>query len=224
MNKILPLSAFLFFFAACSNDAANEPKATDSISNTVITDELPEEEEIAPVAEVFTTLDSNFNTGSFYDSGTDSLRQARLAKIDSGSLKEFVPYLIYNADSSLAIDPYSYNYIIQERNGTRRISDAGPDVEIALIDVKQGTRRRIWFGGPSTAILDAKWKNKNELWLSGIESLDTAGFQPFILSIDIANKQVQRWQSDEIVKTEVNDVLRRKLEAQANAPKTNRVF
>ena len=223
MNKILLVSTLLFF-AACTNDAADEPKVSDSMSNTVITDELPEEDEIAPVAQVFTSLDSGFNAGSFYESGIDSLQLTQLAKIDSGNLEEFVPYLIYNADSTLAIDPYSYNYVIQDRNGTKKVSQAGPDVEIALIDIKQNTRRRLWFGGPSTAILDAKWKNKNELWLSGIESLDTAGYQPFILAINVTNNQVQRWQSDEIVKTQVNDILKRKLEAQANAPRTNRAF
>jgi len=220
---ILPIG--LLFFMACTNNADQQaPTPTDSITGDVITDELPEAEELAPVTEVFTTLDSSFNTGSFYQSGIDSVSFSQLTKIDSGSLKEFVPYLVFNADSTLAIDPYSYNYVIQKRQGRYKVSEAGPDVEIGLVDLKQNARRRLWYSGPASAILDAKWKSKTELLLSGVEQLDTAGYQPFVLVIDVTDNHVQRWQSDEILDGQVNDVLKQRLEAQLNASRTNRVF
>jgi hypothetical protein len=221
---ILPIG--LVFFLACTNNADQQATPpTDSVTgSTVITNELPQEDELQPVTQVFTKLDSTFNAGSFYQSGIDSVRYAELSKIDSASLKEFIPYLIFNADSSLAIDPYSYNYIIQKRNGKYRLSEAGPDVEIGLIDVKQNVRRRLWFSGPAAAILDAKWKNKTELWLSGVEQLDTTGYQPFVLEINVTDNHVQRYQSDEALNGPVNDVLKQKLEAQLNAPRTNRAF
>lgn len=221
-KHILPIG--LLFFLACTNNADKQATPADSATNVVITDEIPEEDELEPATQVFSSLDSNFNTESFYESGADSVRFTQLSKIDSGSLREFVPYLIFNADSSLAIDPYSYNYIIQQRNGKQKVSEAGPDVEIALIDVKQNTRRRLWYSGPAAAILDAKWKNKTELLLSGVEQIDTAGYQPFVLEINVANNQIERWQSDEMITGQVNDVLKQKLEAQLNAPRTNRVF
>jgi hypothetical protein len=219
---ILPFG--LLLLAACSNEADQQASPTDSAGTTVITDELPEDEELASVTQVFTSLDSTFNAGSFYEAGADSVQFSQLSQIDSGSLQEFVPYLIFNADSSLAIDPYSYNYIIQQRNGKQKVSEAGPDVEIGLVDVKRHTRRRLWYSGPAATILDARWKNNTELWLTGIEQLDTAGYQPFVLAINTANNQIHRWQSDEILNGQVNDVLKQKLEAQLNAPRTTRVF
>jgi hypothetical protein len=224
MKKLL-LPIGLFCVVACSNNADQKAAVPNDSSqgNAVIIDELPEEE-LAPVTQVFTSLDSNFNTGSFYPSGVDSVQNAQLAKIDSGSLKEFIPYLIYNADSSLAADPYSYNYIIHQQKGKTKVSEAGPDVEIGLVDLKQNTRRRLWYSGPAAVILDAKWKNNNELLLGGVEQVDTAGYQPFVLVINIANNHIDRWQSDEMLTGQVNDVLKQKLEAQLNTTRTTRVF
>jgi len=224
MKKIILPIGFLFFMACTNNADQQATPPTDSGDGTVITNELPEAAELAPVTDVFTTLDSNFNAGSFYQSGIDSVSFSQLSKIDSGSMKEFVPYLIFNADSTLAIDPYSYNYIIQKRQGRYRVSEAGPDVEIGLVDLKQNARRRLWYSGPAAAILDAKWKSKTELLLSGVEQLDTAGYQPFVLVIDVTDNHVQRWQSDEILDGRVTDVLKQRLEARLNAPRTNRVF
>ncbi|HYH15122.1 MAG TPA: hypothetical protein VD794_07880 [Flavisolibacter sp.] len=224
MKRIILPIGLLFFIACTSNTDQQATPTTDSIEGAVITDELPEEDELAPVTQVFTTLDSNFNTGSFYQSGIDSVSFTQLSKLDSGSLKEFVPYLIFNADSSLAIDPYSYNYIIQQRKGKYKVNEAGPDVEIGLVDLRQNARRRLWYSGPAAAILDAKWKDKTQLLLSGIEQLDTAGYQPFVLIIDVTDNHIQRWQSDEILEGPVNDVLKQKLEAQLNAPRTIRAF
>lgn len=224
MKKLL-LPIGLLCLVACSNNADQKAAPSDSIQGTaMVTDELPEEEKLAPVTQVFTNLDSNFNTGSFYPSGIDSVQYAQLAKIDSGNLKEFIPYLIYNADSSLAADPYSYNYIIHQQKGKTKVSEAGPDVEIGLIDLKQNTRRRLWYSGPAATILDAKWKNKNELLLGGVEQIDTSGYQPFVLVINVTNNHIDRWQSDEMLTGQLNDVLKQKLEAQLNATKTTRAF
>ncbi|ANE51778.1 hypothetical protein [Flavisolibacter tropicus] len=220
---ILPIG--LLWLVACSNNADQKATPTESSKGTtVVTDELPDKDELAPVTQVFTNLDSNFNTGSFYPSGIDSVQYAQLVKIDSGSMKEFIPYLIYNADSSLAADPYSYNYIIHQQKGKTKVSEAGPDVEIGLVDLKQNSRRRLWFSGPSSLILDAKWKSKNELLLGGVEQIDTSGYQPFVLVINVTNNHIDRWQSDEMITGQLNDVLKQKLEAQLNATKTTRAF
>lgn len=220
---ILPIG--LLWFVACTNKADQQATPSDSSQGTtVVTDELPEADELAPVTQAFTNLDSSFNVGSFYPSGIDSVQFTQLSKIDSGNLREFIPYLIYNADSSLAADPYSYNYIIHEQKGKSKVSEAGPDVEIGLIDLKKNTRRRLWYSGPAAVILDAKWKNKNELLLGGVEQIDTAGFQPFVLVINVANNHIDRWQSDEMLTGQVNDVLKQKLEAQLNASRTTRAF
>lgn len=224
MKKFL-LPIGLFWLVACKNNTDQKASPTESSQGTtVVTDELPEEEELAPVTQVFTSLDSNFNTGSFYPSGIDSVQYAQLAKIDAGSMKEFIPFLIYNADSSLAVDPYSYNYIIHQQKGKTKVSEAGPDVEIGLVDLKQNTRRRLWFSGPAATILDAKWKSKNELLLGGVEQIDTSGYQPFVLVINVTNNHIDRWQSDEMLTGQVNDVLKKRLEAQLNAIKTTRAF
>jgi hypothetical protein len=224
MKKLLLPLGWLFFIA-CTNNVDKQATPVDSSAGgTVVTDELPEAEELGPITKVFTNVDSTFNTGSFYPSGVDSVPSTQSYQVDSGSLRAFAPVLIYNTDSSLAIDPYSYNYIIHQQQGQQKVSEAGPDVEVALIDLKNNTRRRLWYSGPAAAILDAKWKNKNELLLGGAEQVDTAGYQPFVLVVNITNNHIDRWQSDEMLKGPVNDVLKQRLEAHLNATRTTRAF
>src|SRR5215217_1777480 len=107
----------LIFFSgllACNN--------TDNVVNVVNSeqDTLQEavvDNEVAEVKRSFPQLfqylkkqDSTFSEDSFLLSGENKVETVPPAPIDSAKLKPFHKYLIYNSDSSLALDLYSYNY------------------------------------------------------------------------------------------------------------------
>lgn len=223
MNKLLLCCCVLLFFWSCNDATEGQGEHTDTKAINP-QEKASLEDDLLPVTEVFTQLDSSFNRGSFYESGIDTLDRKTPTPLDTTGISAFIPFLIYNEDSSMAIDPYSYNYVILQRGGQQKVSEGGPDVEVSLIDLRQKTKSRLWFGGPSSQLLDLQWKNKEELWISGTEEMDSAHYQPFVLSINTRDLTIQRWSSDELLQGEKKDLLKQRLQAKLNATRTNRAF
>ncbi|GAA4337895.1 hypothetical protein GCM10023184_33960 [Flaviaesturariibacter amylovorans] len=93
-------------------------------------------------------------------------------------LAQWKPYLMYNADSSLAIDLYSYNYVLRRRGGKTTLEEGGPDFEVGLIDLAKGTRRRLFFTGTAASVLDAAWTDSRTVLLAVAEVRSDDGFRP----------------------------------------------
>ena len=156
------------------------------------------DQEVATVKQSFPQLfqylrqqDSTFSEDSFSIAGENKVEAVAAMPVDSARLKPFQKYFIYNSDSSLALDLYSYNYIDTSRNGQNRLEEAGPDSEAAVIDLKNKTRRRVFFGGPSTTLWDAKWISPQELLLIGAESHEEGKVIPTIWQVNLKDTAMQ---------------------------------
>jgi|GEM_PF-1977782 len=204
------LFGVVLLFLACNNSAEDQQATEDSISGTIIINEL---DSISTISNSFVQLDSSFDQTSFSKVSERTIQEAEDMPLNAEQMLPFMPYLIYNSDSSKAIDPYSYNFIINERKGTRRVDDAGPDFEIGLIDVKSKTRRRIWFSGPAARIIEAKWKSNHELWLAGVEEVSAESYIPFILEIDTRTNKAASYESGDTIQMTGQSGLRQALEA-----------
>jgi hypothetical protein len=182
-----------FFFYACSNEAARPEEETVEPTEQIAA-EAENSELQSSFPQFFTylsTQDTSFSIQNFEQNESMAMDSTKAFPVDEKQLQPFSDYLIYNTDSSLAIDLYSYNYIPVRRNGRTVLEQGGPDTEIAVIDTKDSTRRRIFFSGPGVSIQQAKWQDKNTVFLAGVEEVSENALKPILWKINIPHKTVQ---------------------------------
>lgn len=90
--------------------------------------------------------------------------------------------LVYNADSTLAVDIYSYNTIIEQTaSGLREARGGEPDQEVAVIDCRKKTRTRLLFCGPACSFQRAGWMDEETVAVMGLTDEDGDG--TFVASV-----------------------------------------
>lgn len=208
------LLACALVVAACNNSDS----VAKNVTNTDTLQEVVVDDEIAVVRQSFPQLfqylkqqDNTFSEDSFSLSGEDVVEPIDPTPIDSTHLKPFQKYLIYNRDSSLAIDLYSYNYLVTNQDGQSRLEEAGPDSEAAVLDLKRGTRRRVFFGGPLQTLWDAKWTGLDELLLIGAEAHGDGILIPTIWKVNLRDSSMQVFAYQGQVKADMNNYTAQKL-------------
>jgi hypothetical protein len=181
----LLLLAGLVVAMSCSNPATETPPepAEDSASSG---------ESAVPVQafpgfiRFLQQQDSAFDPSRMTGGEIEQAQTMAALPLDSAAIRPFKPYLLYNTDSSLAIDLVIYNYFPHER-GTRLVfEEAGPDYEAAVIDFRSGQRRRLLFFGTSGRIMDARWLDDHTIAMAG--SMSQKGdslFQPAVWIFDV---------------------------------------
>jgi len=193
---------FLFFAAlvtGCTNDAENSTSKEDSV--LIINAETEPATEVAPqpFADLFSflqTSDSGFSTAYFQDfSSSSALDTLAALPIEKKHLAQYASYLIYNPDSSMAIDPYSNSYLIVKKDGYNKLTSGSPDTEVAIVDFKKGKRQRILYFGPSYMVIDAKWKSDKTVLFAISEVISNDKISPEIWEVDLNTftKKVSRY-------------------------------
>ncbi|MBO9684367.1 MAG: hypothetical protein J7502_17160, partial [Flavisolibacter sp.] len=152
IKKFIP---FLLAIAivACNSSSDKEDKETIEEEEVPYVDPVKQEINSAFPAtyQFFSTEDSSFDASKFQQMSSEVANSPDLKLSDR--IQSYSPLFVYNADSSFAIDLYSYNVILRKRNGKITVNHAGPDTEVGLIDLKNKTRKRIYFGGSSSTVL-----------------------------------------------------------------------
>ncbi len=178
--------------AACSNNA--DAPATDVTTTTP-----PPDSSEAVAANAFPQLyayleqqDATFSADSFTLTGESELPKEPAQPLDEARLQPFKPFLIYNADSSRALDMYSYNYVVVSKNGATQLEEGEPDAEASVIDFKKGLRRRIFFGGPGHVLWDARWTAPDQLLMIGAEAEENSSSAvPAIWQLNLKDTSMQ---------------------------------
>lgn len=192
MKKLLFLLGFALFLAACNNSNNNTANADTTAARG---EDEPEAEVDAETAllqnnmpQLFAYLrnsDSSFSPQQFDMTGTRDLDTSVTTPVTEKQMEMFRTCLVFSPDSSQALDLFSYNYVlVPTRDGSIRAEQGGPDTEAALIDFKSGIRKRIYFSGPSSALLDARWLPDGTFLLAGGEVLTRNRLLPFIWKVD----------------------------------------
>ncbi len=191
--KNLFLYSVFALLVSCSNNADTTAETFDS---TLL--EMPEEDasvssqfqtSFASLYTYLKTRDSSFSPEQYEFAGKNVLDTSINNPLNKQQVEAFYPCLIFNSDSSLAIDLYSYNYTLKPATG--KLEESGPDTEVGLIDFKANSRRRIYFSGPAAAIVDAAWQQDGKILLAGAEMIELERIKPFNLSIDLDSRQVE---------------------------------
>ncbi|HEX2607808.1 MAG TPA: hypothetical protein VHK91_10530 [Flavisolibacter sp.] len=224
MRKWMALSMMALSLAACNNQAETEKTAAVDSMETEVTTEGP----------VRPDLKSTFPELYRYIAGqqpefTSHLEEAILLTIDSVPVRsfkkediaDFLPYLRFNADSTLALDYVTYNYILQRRNGTTSLTGGGPDTEVALLNFKDSTRRRILFRGPSETILDAYWEDPETVVMAGAVSHGADSASLVLYRYKRGSSALELYEQKEPVPGSVSSYAETVLNA---PPKTSRGF
>jgi len=196
MKKLLTVSFCALLFFACGNDDAS-PVQPDVV--TAPDGEEPEASEFAPLAPLFSffqNADPSFapqHFQDFYPAGV--LDTLSAAPVEKDRLAPFLPYLIYNKDSSLAIDSYSNNYLLKNNGGGTKLVNGNPDTEVALVDFKTNRRQRILYFGPSYMLMDAQWKGDSTVLFAISELIEGDKISPEIWEVDLKTftKKVSRY-------------------------------
>jgi len=200
-NCIYILALTSFFVVACSNSTDPKPPADDT---TVIEEAAalqPINLTFPELYQYFKSQDSSFVAGGFEEGETVVKPDSAAFKMDSAELKTFSPYLLFNADSSYAIDLVSYNFYPQKRKGEIKMQEMGPDFEAALIDMKTKDRKRLLFFGASGAnILDAKWIDYSAAVIAGaIEWNGADSLRPAMWKVNTKEKTLQQFTYNKMI-------------------------
>lgn len=204
MNKLWSLALAALVLAACNNSTSNAPATEAEPMEQTETGEL--NSGVTQLQQSFPNLfaylaqqDSSFAPDHFTPGTPGKIERMPPVPLDSAQLKPFESFLIYNSDSSKAIDLFSYNYIITRRNGQVKLEEAGPDTEVALIDVAANTRKRIFFSGPGAVVFEARWNGDNEIVMAGAEQLADNQLKPMLWQYNLTDSVVQVFSYDEAV-------------------------
>ncbi len=88
--------------------------------------------------------------------------------LDKDFLKTYESILVYSPDEKKVLDLGSYGTVIKKNGkGQTRIQSGEPDIEVAVIDLQQKKRRRIFFSGPGSLIEKGFWMNDSTVVLAG---------------------------------------------------------
>jgi len=214
MKKLVAACLFTGLLTACNTNG--DTKATAMPEDTV--QEADADADVAQVQAAFPNVytylknqDSSFSEDNFLPSGEAEVQPAPTTPIDEAHLEPFRPYLIFNSDSSRALDLYSYNYIIDNRNGSNKLEAGSPDSEAALIDFTAKKRRRIFFGGPSFALWDGKWIDAGNLLMIGAETGTDTNLVPSIWKINLKDTSIQVYTYQGTVQADMNGYQKSKL-------------
>jgi hypothetical protein len=194
MIKYFSLLA-LMVLVGCSNNQNSKEQQNSDTTETKEPHVDPVSQEINTAfpyeCHFFSSQDSSFTAAKFAEASNGVSDDPYLNLSDE--VKDFEPYFLYNSDSSFAVDLYSYNILLEKENGKTVAEAAGPDTEVGLIDLKNKTRKRIYFGGTSSAVLDAKWINKQQFLLLTGEIIDKENFRPQVLKYTVTTNAMNEF-------------------------------
>lgn len=212
-KKFIPF-ILVFGLLACNNNSSSETENKEAVEEVEEPYADPVKQEISsafPAAyRFFSIQDSSFNAYKFEQMSSDTANSPDLKLLETSN--SYSPLFIYNADSSYAIDLYSYNVVLHKRNGKTVANHAGPDTEVAVIDLKNKTRKRIYFGGSSSAVLDAKWINNDELFLLTGEIINQSQFQPLLLQYKVTDNSTNKFVYSDTLQLNTADYPDKRLE------------
>ncbi|HYK57046.1 MAG TPA: hypothetical protein VEV15_11300, partial [Flavisolibacter sp.] len=205
----------LLFFASCNNSADTKTNNADTAAvETEETSSVSVNEEFPRLFTYLQSQDSSFSPDKFEGGEMDLKDSLPKAKIDTAQLRPFRPYLIYNRDSSMAIDLVSYNYVISHKKGKTVIQQGGPDTEVALLDLKNNTRKRILFLGSAGTVLQAKWNDDNSIAIVGAEEVEGGKIKPSIWNYDWTTGKMELYQYPDAIHANIKDYTEQGLNKQ----------
>jgi hypothetical protein len=220
ITKSLFLLISGIYFISCNS--SNEPvkKEAEDVDTTeqaeVNTEGDPIRVSFPKLSDYLTEKDTAFRSRNIQEHFIMSTEKIAPTPIDQQQLNAYAPYLIFNTDSSLAIDFVTHSYVISHKDGKQVIESGGPDTEIALMDFKKNLRKRILFTGSSQIILDARWENPNTILIAAAEDLGDNRIKPSFIRYYLDQDNYEVFQYKDTLQADVSNYTEQMLNAKAN--------
>ena len=150
--------------------------------------------------------------GGLLEGSADTVR----TRADAEQLQDFMPLLLYNRDSTLAIDFVSYQYVLSKKEGRPTIQQGGPDTEVGLVDLEKNWRKRILYLGSSGTVLDARWAGDSVILMAGAEEMEEGRIRPAIWTYHIGTGERGIYTYPQTIRANIEDytekILTKKLQ------------
>jgi hypothetical protein len=203
--------AFLLIVISCNNEAKNTSETgTDTVETEYPVSQIDFEKTFPALTGFIRSEDSTFQPYTFSNPDEMELDSFTPHKTNRGFFEEYGQYLLYNADSSLALDLVSYNFVIDKKDGQEQLKFAGPDTEIGLITIKDSSRKRMLFLGASGMVLDGKWDTQGNIILAGGQDAGDERFQPLVWKIYPGNNRMEVMQYPGTIKVNLENFFKEK--------------
>jgi hypothetical protein len=203
--------AFLLFIISCNNKPEAETEEQGEITEEADTVYYTDFQTIFPeLTQYMINRDSSFSPERFANGDIVELDSFTPHAVDKKFMDQYGEYLFYNADSSLALDLVSYNFIVNRKNGFQQLEFAGPDTEVGLINMKDSSRKRILFLGSSGIVLDGSWDEQGNIILAGAQDAGDDNLQPLMWKVIPGKKQMEIIQYPGVIKANVEGYFKQK--------------
>jgi uncharacterized protein (DUF1330 family) len=226
INRILIVFTLSLLLLACNNETDVNFKREDDSSRQTLEDAGINSSDnfqlvFPELASFFNQSDTSFKHAQFNNSGTlDSMSLGKENAIVKEQIKPYANLLIYNSDSTQAIDLYSYNYIETKKGNNTKWERGEADTEVALIDFRKNTRKRLYFSGPSYAVIDARWMGEDSIAFATAEIIGEGIVKPSFIKFYLKEKQQEVIEYNGTLMAEINNYIEKKM----NRVKTTHAF
>lgn len=215
MKTLLRLSLIgSILFASCNTNSDVKNSQEDSVE--VVEESYAVDEQFPQLFSYLHTQDSSFSAAKFEGGEMETKDSLPPEKIDSSELTPYKPYLIYNSDSSKAIDLVSYNYVVSKKKGETVLEHGGPDTEVAILDLNTGTRKRILFLGASGTVLQAKWEDANTVAIAGAQEVEEGKLKPSVWRYDLQTGKTELYQYSDAITVNIQDYAQQWLKSKGS--------
>ena len=212
-----PLVLGLCLGLSCNNKADTESSAADTVEAEEGGSAFPALGSSFP--HLFAYLhsqDSSFAVEQFEGGLLEGSADTARTRADADQLQDFMPLLLYNRDSTLAIDFVSYHYVLSKKEGRPTIQQGGPDTEVGLVDLEKNWRKRILYLGSSGTVLDARWADDSVILMAGAEEMEEGRIRPAIWTYHIGTGERGIYTYPQPIRANIEDytekVLTKKLQ------------
>jgi hypothetical protein len=165
------------FLVSCSNNASPVAEETEDTVETTENMNVRLQEHFPKLFAFYQQQDTSFPKAGFEGGELERKDSLVSTTIETSQIHPYRPYLVFNHDSTKAIDFVSYNYVLVKKNSQATLQQGGPDAEVAILDFKNNSRKRILFMGSSGTILNSDWDGK-EVLIAGAEDLGDDKVKP----------------------------------------------
>lgn len=203
----------LLALASCNDDESRNATTPPPAVQQPDTVSFQRDNEIyASWEEFYRKEDLSFSLDSFLraDTITGELHISAYRPSDS-FYNSFGNLLVYNADSTMFIDAYSSNWIVEKGNdGKMHAREAEIDQEVTVVNKKTNVRSRLFFCGPGCQVQKVFWYNEHIVGIMGLMAeYSDEYYTPTIWYVNIENGITIPYQSNASVSIiQANDYVK----------------
>jgi hypothetical protein len=225
LTGLLIPALFYFIFTGCNSPNPKIPPQADSMKiadaikpikhyDTIKDFSFLQNTSLKRWIDFYKTKYPGLNLNSFKLQNCIAVNPDSLWTRDDDPTKEYFDLyktlLVYSPDKTMFIDMDSYNFLLERDKKGNLIGMGGdPETEVALIDIKRKTNKRLLYNGPSTIIEDAAWIGGDKIaigYLSDENNLHV--YNQYLLLIDLTKKTFSFYENSLKIGTEnIHDYL-----------------